>query len=127
MNTPISPAAQATSPDKNNSKYIAPCAVAALVWLVLSIYIFWVVPVQLELRDQSLKPEILRAALPAPMRVAMYFHEVYGTAVVSVLGLMGCGLAYIRRNAKLANWMIALGAVCLAGLIWAVLSNWQHR
>ena len=127
MNTNESAAATSVPPAKRDTKFLGPCVVAALVWLVLSVYMFYVVPAQLEIREQALKPEQLRAALPAPMRVALFFHGEYGTTLISALGLLGCGIAYARRNIKLANWMIALGIICLAGLIWAVLSNVAGR
>jgi hypothetical protein len=127
MNTNESAAITAAPPKKRDTKFLGPCVIAALVWLVLSVYMFYVVPAQLEIREQVLKPEQLRAALPVPMRVAMFFHGVYGTTLISALGLLGCGVAYARRNAKMANWMIALGIVCLIGLIWAVLSNVAAR
>ena len=123
MTTNESAAVAAAPPTNRDNKFLGPCVIAALVWLALSFYMFYVVPAQLEIREQALKPEQLRAVLPAPMRVALFFHSVYGTALISALGLLGCGIAYARRNIKLANWMIALGIICLAGLIWAVLSN----
>ncbi len=110
-----------TSPAKTGAKYLGPCVVAALVWLALSIYMLWVVPAQLDIREQLLKPKQLQAALPAPLQAALFIHSVYGTAIISMLGLLGCGLAYARRNAKLANLMILLGAVCLGALVWTVL------
>lgn len=117
----------ASSAPSTDSKFLAPCVVAALVWLMLTLYIQFIVPAQLDLYEQALKPEKLRLALPAALRTAIYFHEVHGASIVSALGLLGCGLAYIRRSAKLANWMIAIGAVLLGGLVVAIMINVVNR
>lgn len=113
----------ASSPEKSDNKFLAPSVVAALVWLALSLYMFIVVPAQLDLQMQFGKPDAMRAALPVVLRIALRFSEMYGTAIVSVLGLAGCGLAYVRRSAKLANIMILIGAVILIGLVWAILAT----
>jgi len=113
--------------NKSETKFLGPCVVAALVWLMLALYIYYVIPLQLDVRDQTLKPEVMRAVLPAPLKAALFFHESSGTALVSVLGFVGCGIAYVRRNSKLANWMIGLGTLCLAALVWAVVSNIVKR
>ncbi|HLX60928.1 MAG TPA: hypothetical protein VKX17_06560 [Planctomycetota bacterium] len=110
----------ASSPEKSDNKYLAPSVVAALVWLALSIYMFKIVPRQVEWFElQFKKPE---AMMPDVLRYAARFDQLYGTAIISFLGLAGCGLAYIRRSAKLANTMILIGAVLLIGLVWAILA-----
>ncbi len=108
---------------KKAPAYLAPCLVAAFVWLSLSLYMHIVVPAQLGLYAQELKPEEWRAVLPPALRLAVAMHEHYGTPLLSLLGLAYCGVAYMRRNEKLANVMILIGALCLGGLVWMVLAS----
>ena len=97
---------------------------------VVALYIqFWVVPAQLDIHEQSLKLEKLRSVACCQLAVAhrdLFSLESYGTLIrVGALGLLGCGFAYVRRSAKLANWMIdrAGRRCCWAGLVIAVISN----
>ncbi len=114
---------QPVASEKIDAAFLAPCVVAALIWLALSLYMLVIVPLNLDIHSQSGKPEQLRAALPAGLRMAARFYEGRGTAWVALLGVLGCGVAHARRSVVLANGMILVGAIFLSVLIWVVFTS----
>lgn len=111
------------SDTKSDAKFLGPSVLAAVVWLALSLYMFVIVPIQLDIQAQLGKPPQMRAAMPVLLQYALRFHESRGTALLALVGIVGCGVAYMRRSARLANIMILAGAVCLTGLVWAVMAS----
>ena len=109
-----------TTTSNPDAKFLGPCVIAALVWFVLTVYVYYVIPAQLDVREVLTKQPIPPSQ---PLKIALFFNEMNGSAIVSIFGTLGCGLAYIRKNSRLANWMIVLGAIFLGALIYAVLSN----
>ncbi len=99
------------------------CVIAAMVWLALAVYLQYLLPRQLDLDAQEEKPEQLRALLPAAIQIAVFMRANFVTPLLAFIGLLGCGWAYIRRSALLANVMIVIGIVLLGGAMWLVLWN----
>jgi|ERR1043165_937349 hypothetical protein len=109
--------------DESEKKSLGPSVLAAVVWLALSLYMFVIIPIQLDIQSQLGKPDVMRANMPVLLQYALRFHESRGTALLALVGIVGCGLAYMRRSVRLANVMILAGTVCLIGLVWAVMAS----
>lgn len=108
------------------SKHDGPCIVAALVWLAVAAYAFFVV--------QSIFNAEMYRNMPGPIRAKMTWIEkafsefqlVRGTFWCSVVGVLGCAIAYARRSVRFANAMIIIGGVALILFIIGTIMGTPH-
>jgi hypothetical protein len=107
-------------PDSSN-KFISPAVVAALLWFSLTLYLFAAIPAQFAGLGK------VTENMPAVSRFVLSFQLAHGTAYLALFGLIGCGIAYVKQSARLANVMIVCGSVVVFVLIWALLANLSKR
>lgn len=107
----------------SNSPHLAPCIVAAWLWLAIVLFSLLVIPTLFSLDVFNSKPEQMRALMPELERWFISFQQKHGTFWLSLVGIAGCVFASLRRSVLLANAMILLGIAVMLGMIWAVLSQ----